>query len=276
MKQHMNKNSLTSSIIAVTLIGSFISASAYAHDNSCNIHLDAAFSIDKNKIEFLDDDNHSLYKIINDETLIVSGETIQLTLDQQSLIHDYSTSIRALVPEIKSVAIEGVDLALEAVNLVFTELLGEGNDVGSELTHELSSLRDEVSTRFSIEHGFTIGADGLDGDELLGDEFEERIENAVESAVMNSMGSLLVALGQEMLFSGGDTDAFEAKMENFGENIESKMEKRAEQIEQKAEQLCQAVVEIDQLEEQLQSSIESLSAINVISTELSRDDNHSM
>jgi len=276
MKKIFNKNNITSSIVAATFIATLSSTSVYAHDDSCDVNLNAGFSIDEGRIEFLDEENNSLYKIMNDEKLIVSGEHIDLTSNQQLLVHEYSTNIRALVPEIKSVAIEGVDLALEAVNLVFTELLGEGNNVGDELTQELSSLKEEVSTRFSIADGFTIGADGLNGDELLGDEFEERIETVVETAVMNSMGSLLVALGQEMLFSGGDTDAFETKMESFGENIEHEMENRAEKIERKAEKLCIAIVEIDELEEQLKASIKPLANIDVISTKINHSDEHSM
>ena len=29
----------------------------------------------------------------------------------------------------------------------------------------------------------------------------------------------MIAVGQEMLFSGGDMDAFETRMENFGQHI---------------------------------------------------------
>ncbi len=268
MKKVFNKNNITSSIVAATFIAALSSVPAYAHNDSCDVDLDAGFSINKSSIEFLDEDNHSLYKIINDEALIVSGEHIALSSNQQKLVHEYSTSIRALVPEIRTVAIEGVDLALEGVNLVFTKLLGEGSNVGEEVTQELSSLRDEVSTRFSIEHGFTIGSDGVGGDELLGAEFEERIESAVEKAVVNSMGTLLVALGQQMLFSGGDTDDFETRMESFGEDMEHEMEKRAEKIEHKAEKLCKSAIEIDQLEEQLKANIKSLVNINVISAKL--------
>ena len=65
-------------------------------------------------------------------------------------------SIRAMVPQIRTMAIEGLELALEGVNLAFNELFGEGNTVGAKLTQELSTLRDQVATRFTAEHGITI------------------------------------------------------------------------------------------------------------------------
>lgn len=256
---------LPKTLIAVTVLSVFLSKALYAN-NSCDVELEAGVTINESSIEFFDSDNNNqtLYKIDDDNNLIVGGDYVSLDNDQQVLVEQYSSNIRAMVPQVRNIALEGVDLALDGVNLAFNELLGEGNDVGADLTHELSSLKEEVSARFTVEHGFTIGENGLDEDELLGEEFEERIESAVETAVMGSMGSLLVALGQEMMFSGGDTNAFEARMESFGENIEYEMESRAEQIEQKADLLCLGVMEINNIEEQLRASIEALESINVI------------
>jgi len=261
---------LPKTLIAVTLLSVFISKSLYAHD-SCNVDLEAGITINESSIEFFDPDKKQqpLYIIDSHSNLIVDGETVALDNNQQALVTQYSSNIKAIVPKVRGIALEGVDLALEGVNLAFNELLGEGNDLGADLTQELSSLKEEVSTRFTIENGFTVGENGLDDDELLGEEFEQRIESAVEKAVMGSMGSLLVALGQEMMFSGGDTDAFETRMESFGENIEHEMESRAEKIEQKAKLLCLDVVKIDQIEEQLKASIEPLENINVITVDYS-------
>ena len=78
------------------------------------------------------------------------------------------------------------------------------------------------------------------------------------------MGRLLIIMGQEMLFSGGDTNAFDTRMDNFGESIADEMELRAEKIKRKADTLCLAITNIDQLEEKLKTSIVALANINVI------------
>ncbi|MCW8832670.1 MAG: YggN family protein [Colwellia sp.] len=274
MKAKQTPNTFKKSLLAVTLLATLSSASVMAH-NSCDVELEAGVNISKNSIEFFNEKNKDiLYRIDNDESLFVAGQAVDLNDEQQALVSQYSASIKAMVPEVRTVAIEGVDLAVEGVNLAFNELLGEGNDVSADLTRELTNLRDEVSTRFTLEHGFTIGEDGLKNNDLLGDDFEQRIESAVEKAVMSSMGSIMVAVGQEMIFSGGDSDAFETRMENFGESIEHEMESRAEKIEHKAEQLCLSAVKIDQLEEQLQNNIESLADINVISARYNERASH--
>ncbi|WP_114325203.1 DUF2884 family protein [Candidatus Colwellia aromaticivorans] len=265
---------------AVAVLSIFSSENLYAKD-TCNIKLDAGLTLTVTTLEFFNvtkgaaNKKKTLYKIRNDQSLIIHGKEVNLTDQQQKLVTQYATSIREIVPQIRSVAIEGVDLALEGVNLAFNDLLGEGNTVGAELTKELSVLRDEVATRFTPEHGITIGGNGVDnkditGEQILGKQFEQRIESAVEKAVINSMGSLLVVMGQEMLLSGKQGSSLETRMKAFGENIATETKIRTETIERKADALCVPIVNIDQLEEQLKSSVSPLANINVISARLNK------
>ncbi|WDE10542.1 DUF2884 family protein [Thalassomonas haliotis] len=246
-------------LLASTLI--LTSTSLYAHD-SCDVELEGGIKIDSTGIEFMQD-KKPVYSIFEDNRLMVDGKSIDLNAGQQALVTEYATSIRSIIPEVKSIAIEGIDLAVEGVNMAFDELLGAGNDVGADLTRELTALRDEVQTRFDADKGFYVDEHGFAGEEFLGDEFEQRIESVVEKAVRDSMGSLLIAVGQQMLFSG-DTGAFETKMASFGDKIATEMEARGAELESKGEQICLSVVEIDNLEEQLKAEISELEHINIL------------
>ncbi|WDD97797.1 DUF2884 family protein [Thalassomonas actiniarum] len=246
-------------LLASTLI--LTSTSLYAHD-SCDVELEGGIKIDSSGIEFMQD-KKPVYSILEDNRLVVDGKNIELNASQQSLVTEYAASIRAVVPEVKSIAIEGIDLAVEGVNMAFNELLGPGNDVGADLTRELTALREQVQTRFDADKGFYVDEHGFAGEEFFGEEFEQRIESVVEKAMRDSMGSLLIAVGQQMLFSG-DTGAFETKMENFGNKIENEMEARGAELESKGEQICLSVVEIDTLEEQLKAQISELENINIL------------
>ncbi|AAZ26329.1 MULTISPECIES: DUF2884 family protein [Colwellia] len=255
-------------LIASALTVSFASSAVYAN-KSCNVDLSAGLSINVNSIEFLQDEagndekNLSLYKIIEGKKLLVDNQHIDLSDDQQALVKKYDEKIRRLVPQVKNVAIEGVDMAIEGVNLAFNGLLGEGNAVAADLTTELTLIREQVSTNLSIEHGVSVGVEGLESEGLLGKDFDKRIESAVEKAVLNSMGSILIAIGQQMVASEGDDRNFETRMESFGENIEHEMTTRSAIIEKKAEALCISIAEVDALEEQLKVEIEPLARINV-------------
>jgi hypothetical protein len=260
-----------------TLLASAIllaTSSAYAHD-SCDVELDMGLNINKNTIEFLGDNDKVRYQIINNETLIIDGEALSLNASQQSLVTDYSDSIRAVLPEVKSIAFEGIDLASDGVNMAFNELLGQNNSVGAELTQELSNIREELEQRFSEDNTFHINNEGIDSADFFGEEFEGRIESVVESAIMKSMGSLLVAVGQEMLFSGGDKDTFETRMENFGAQIENEMESRTKTIKQKADALCYSISNIDRLEEQLKAEVSELASYNMVTVNM-KDNNDSI
>lgn len=251
-----------------TLLASAIllaSSGVYAHDshNSCDVDLDGGIRINKNDIEF-SNNKELVYKIVGKETLVVDGEVIALTASQQSLVEDYANSIYDVVPEVHSIVIEGLDMATDGVTMAFNELLGEGNNVGRDLTDELANIRDELDARFSSEDGFYIDQDGIDSGEFFGEDFENRIESVVEDAVMSSMGSILVAVGQEMLMSGGNNGNFETRMEAFGERIEHEMESRGEKISEKADQLCESAINIDKLEEQLKDEISEINDYNFV------------
>jgi septation ring formation regulator EzrA len=140
-------------------------------------------------------------------------------------------------------------------------LLGEDNTVGQDLITELTKLRQQIDVNLSDEHDIIIGVDGLESDDLLGEDFEQRIESALEKAVMGSMGSLLVALGKQMI--NDDDQGFENKIDTFSQTLEREMESRANIIEDKVEKLCSDFVKLEMIETQLQESIAELQPINV-------------
>ena len=249
------------------------SASVLAHNNSfsgnaCDIELLTNIRVSANTIEFSQNDL-ALYTIINNEKLYVAGNVISLSVGDQTLLTSYSTKIREVFPEIKSITIEGIDVAIQGLNLAFNELLGEGNEVGVELTSQLQLIAEEVDAEFTGD--FILNQEGLViNDQAFTQAFEQRIENIVEHSLTSSVGSLLVAVGQEMLFSGGNTDAFQQKMEVFGEKIEHEMESRANNLGQRANALCTLVRSIDNLEEQLKVNIKAMPTVDVLYIELNQ------
>ena len=102
--------------------------------------------------------------------------------------------IRHLVPQVRNIAIEGVNLAIDGLNLAFNSLLGKGNYVTMDLTKELTLIRKGVVAKLSIKNGISFGIKGLESEELLIKDFDKRIETAIEIAVLNFMGHILIAI----------------------------------------------------------------------------------
>jgi hypothetical protein len=252
--------------IIISIIGLFLSIPLLAHQ-SCDIELSAGLEIKSTSMVFFEQGSGSensklaLYSIDNNEFLSIKGEKISLTDEQSALVNAYDTHIRQLVPKVKNIAIEGVDLAIDGVSIIFNSLFGEDNTVGQDLITELTGLKQQIDVNLSDEHDIIIGVDGLESDILLGEDFEQRIESAMEKAVMGSMGSLLVALGKQMI--NDDDQGFENKIDTFSQTIEREMESRAKIIEAEVEKLCADFIELERIETQLQESIEELQSINV-------------
>lgn len=249
----------------------FVCTSTFAHDSSCDADIQGGISIQQNVVEF-SQHKKSLYKIVDDQYLFVKGEEVYLDNNQQALVSQYSKEIKAIVPQAKGVALEALDLAVDGVNLAFNELLGSGNDVGHELTMSLNDIRAEINENLSLENGLYVDENGIDGEDLIGEEFEQRIESVMEEAIKNSMGSLMIAVGQEMLFSGGDMEAFETRMEDFGQRIEHEMETKGEALEKSANAICSSLVEIDKLENRMTNEIDALADFNMLNVDYSGHD----
>jgi Protein of unknown function (DUF2884) len=249
----------------------FVCTSTFAHDSSCDADIQGGISIQQNVVEF-SQHKKSLYKIVDDQYLFVKGEEVHLDNNQQALVSQYSKEIKAIVPQAKGVALEALDLAVDGVNLAFNELLGSGNDVGHELTMSLNDIRSEINENLSLENGLYVDENGIDGEDLIGEEFEQRIESVMEEAIKNSMGSLMIAVGQEMLFSGGDMEAFETRMEDFGQRIEHEMETKGEALEKSANAICSSLVEIDKLENRMTNEIDVLADFNMLTVDYSGHD----
>jgi hypothetical protein len=252
--------------IIISIIGLLLSLPLLAHQ-SCDIELSAGLEIKPASITFFEqgpereNSKLALYTIQDSKYLSIRGEKVLLTHEQLTLINAYDFHIRQLVPKVKNIAIEGVDIAIDGVSIIFNSLLGEDNTVGQELITELNMLKQQLDVNLSGEHDIIIGVDGLESDVLLGEDFEQRIESAMEKAVMGSMGSLLVALGKQMI--NDDEQGFENKIDIFSQTIEREMESRAKIIEDKVQKLCSDFITLEMIETQLQQSIAELQSINV-------------
>lgn len=256
-----------------TLIASVLllaTGSATAH-NSCNLELDAGVRITDDSIEFYDEDQQT-YKIVEDQYLVVKGQALKLTRMQQDVVASYATSIRSAVPEVRGMALDGIDLAIEAITITFDGLLGEKNQISAQLMTELNNVKSDVNRYFSSGNPISFNRGNEDTPDFLGKQFETRIERIVETSVQNSIGSIMIAMGKEVLASGGDMEAFEARMNKFGEQMDVQMNAKAAGMEARGEKLCSTMRTVDEREEQLKRAVPAVNAFNIIRVNVSEVD----
>ncbi len=195
--------------------------------------------------------------------MYVEGKEVALTAEQRALVDSYADSVARQVPEFVSLVTEAVGLASQAVNTALTPLLGEdtGNRVG-ELMDNVNERLGEVMHKNG--DSYYIGVTDGSIDEVFDKEFEQEIENLVQESV----GTLMVRLGTEILSSEGDSfeakmEAFGQKMEAMGEQIEREMEAQASTLEARANKMCDEFETLVALESELRAKVPELSKLEL-------------
>ena len=233
---------------------------------SCNINVQGDLSISKDAIRVAGE-GRPVYEITRDNTLCVDGVAVVLDSEQTALLGRYESQLRALVPQVKGVAVEGINMAVTALSITIDGLLGEGNKVSQQLRDELNGLKGDVQQYFSPDNTIRFNAKGDSTPDLLGDYFATRVERIVETSVQESLGDVLLALGREVLASGGDMETFGVRMEKFGQQMEQQMNAKSALLETRGAALCDSIRALDVIEEQLKVELPQASQFNLLQVE---------
>jgi hypothetical protein len=232
--------------------------------NECNVELNGNMQLENNVLAIILDNNTRL-TIGQDKILYVDGIALQLDSEQQRWVENYYDGINQAAPQAAAIATDAVALASTALNEVFTELLGSDNNALADLSDKLRNLDQQIQYNFYADNGdIRLHSDSFENGEFFGEQWETQFEEAIEDLVTDSIGHLMVAIGTQLIFSGGDMGEFEQKMERFGEQMEQKVEYQAEALEEKTEELCETLARVDSAENNLQMNINQLAGLDVI------------
>lgn len=244
----------------LTLAALLVSGAAAAHSDhnsgnisvssqSCDLTFQNTLRISPERVEFSAGNNQSMI-IDQDGSVTLDGKSVALSSSQQNDMKDYADNVRSQVPQVAEIAMEGVKLAGVALDEV-------GSAFGIDNMQGMQSLMEDVATEIqdSFYQGGTFVMDQGNFENLdhtFGPEFDAKIEEAMEEMVMESIGSLLITLGTELLSSGGNMNEFEQRMENMGKQIEEKVELQAANLEQRADGLCHSFTALALQEDAIQ------------------------
>lgn len=246
----------------IAAILTFCSSTAFA--NQCDVEMHGDMQLENDILQITLDDQ-TIVKINQDHILFIDGKNISVNAEQQKWVSRYYQDIQQAVPEAAQVATEAVTLASSALNEVFTELLGAGNSALNNITQKLQTLKEGVKYNFYAHDGsIHLNSNSFKDGEIFSREWGQEFEKAIEELVSESIGSLMIAIGTEIIMGGGDTQAFETKMERFGQQMEHKMEYQSVALQTKANQLCSTLLSIDLAETQLQTHIKQLSNLDLL------------
>lgn len=247
----------------VIYVAAFACCSLPVFANQCNVTFKGNMQLENNVLA-VTLANDTRLTIGQDKTLYVDGVALTLDTQQQSWVDNYYDGINQAAPQAAAIATDAVALASGALNEVFTEILGSDNTALVDLSDKLRHLNQQIQYNFYGDNGdIRLHSESFENGEFFGELWEAQFEEVIEGLVTDSMGHLMVALGTQLIFNGGDMDEFEQKMQGFGERMEQKVEYQARTLEEKADVLCSTLAQVDYAETQLQK-IKQLATLDVI------------
>lgn len=265
-------------LLSVALTSALMSGHAFAHDssfqnNSCDMELDGHIQYYQGDLT-VQMDNGLVMTIDSHHNMTIDGESVSLDSEQQRWVSEYYNNIDIAIPMTLNIASEGLQIANVAVTEVFTELLG-GDQMGDDFRELFDSLETKLNTSFYDDAG-NIRVDSTKFDEpgWFDESWEQEFEAQIESLISESMGRILIAVGTQMLWEGGDMSEFEQKMERWGEDLEYRLESQAAALEEKGDALCKVLKKADYAEGKMQASISGLDDLNLLDIDQGNHHDH--
>jgi hypothetical protein len=226
---------LCSSLLAMS-IATPVMAKMSLNNEQCNVSLNYDVTVEPKKL-LVSTNGVEQYRVELDQ-LYVQGQSVKLTPKQSQALQNYSDSILTQVPEVIALVSEVMVIVDQSVTTALSPILGEQASV--HLDKMMQSIQAKVDT-LAYRQGdkFYLGAT----ESSIEDTFNEEFEQEIEQMVMSSLGSLMMSIGSQILSSEGGTfeekmNAFSAKMDNVGKDIELQVESQTKSLEARADKLC--------------------------------------
>ena len=253
-------------IVCLSLIAISTLYSIKSQASQCNIHLNYGVVIDPLHVRILDK-GHTYVQINGENQLFVGGREIKLSEEEQVLMTQYTQGIRKQIPEIISIAIEGVDVGLKAVKKVIAGLTGENSASHQKLQKRFDELQWRIRKRFNqTDNNFYIAAQDFDDfDEIFAGEFE----NEIEAIVSDSIGTILTAVGgaitnKDQENSEQRVDTFDERLSSMGKELELEIGSKANAIESKTKLFCKKLKILNNIETKLMQTVIELKDFDLI------------
>lgn len=220
--------------------------------DECKVRSDYGLRIDDGSVLLKRKSGDPREVRIQDGRLWLDGTEQALGQADRQRVRHIEREVAAMMPEVKAIAEEGLDMAIDALAHVATSLGGDD----PELIAEIEQARVEFSRAIEKK----MRGDGFDEDFL-----ERDIEALVERLTPQIAGKV-AALAISAALSGDEAAAkdFERRAEAMGKELETAMEARGKALEAKAEALCGRIEQIDEIENALDLRLADGSPLNLV------------
>jgi len=204
----------------------------------CDIGTDWSVRMHRQAFVFAREDHKPGEVGIGGGRLFVDGHEVKLSEADQARMRQLNQEFTALVPELRHIVVEAIDIAFVALTEVARGLASDPKVAIADLQRAQMKVRMEMEAQ-------PLAA--LDGDAI-----ERTIQPVLTEYVPQIIGGAMS--GALRAAFGGEKKAaeFEQKMERMEKELDGKVELRAKELEPMAEAMCQRMKTIDRLDDELE------------------------
>lgn len=241
----------------LALIAAITAATAFpvhAESLQCNFESDYAFSQQGSALVFTRDALPGKRILIQDSRLIIDGKDIALTAEDKQRIVQFENEMHLLIPQVKQVTTEAIDIAFTALIEVSRALNGEqDNATVVKLQNSRIALRNSISKDASI---------------VINNDIDAKIIEPIITDFVPDVVGAAVKQALSLAFSGDEkkAKAFEVRMDRMEKEIETKVEVRAKKLEPMAREMCSRVRNMDRIEDGISVRLSNKQKINLLDT----------
>lgn len=245
------------------IVISFLLLASSSAVASCNMAFRFGVLISPEHIRIMQN-NRTYVQINHNQQLFVKGEWLSLDTEEQQLLQQYAEGLRKFVPEIVSLAVDGVEVGLSSIEAM---LAGVGSQ--SQQAEWRALIREttfQFLSRFvrTGDH-FYLAPQSLDElDNFLNRELKPQLTTLARHSVGAVWGALRDALRQsDNNFERAEAQDWQS-VNQLMEKITLGMDEKMVELEAKSALFCQRMRELDHIETKLQQRIPLLAAFDVV------------
>jgi hypothetical protein len=207
-------------------------------EHKCDIVSDWSVRTHRRAFVFAREDHAPGEVGIGGGRLFVDGKEAKLSAADQARVARLEQEMNALVPQIREIVVEAVDIAFDALVEVARGLATDPRETIGNLQQAQKKLHAQFDARpLAALNGDAIG-------DTIAPVMSEFVPEIVGGAVK---GALKAAFGGE-----GSANDFEKRMQNMEHELDTKVEARAKDLEPLADAMCQRLQVIDKIDDELE------------------------
>ena len=221
-------------------LSSSASQAAIDVDSQCRIKSRYQLEVDAGRIELTrkeKGDETAMRIEMAGGSLWVNGDPVPLTVADRERVEQFQESVEAMVPKIRLIARDSIDIAFEALSKVAVHFASPASQ--KQLLGELTQVREEALTLVANARSSNI-------DEGL---LESRIEAAVARLVPVIVGEITTqAVSAAMSGDESVAEDLQRRGEQLERDIEASVEASAKALEKRVATLCPEIEALDRLD----------------------------